>query len=31
MSNDDGVTFTEEDNDNLETCVTDIDTMLYDY
>ena len=31
MSDDDGITFTEEDNDNLETCVIDMDTMLDDY
>ena len=28
---DDGITFTEEDDDNLETCVIDMDTMLDDY
>ena len=31
MSDDDGITFTEEDDDNLETCVIDMDTMLGDY
>ena len=30
MSDYDGITFTEDD-DNLETCVIDIDTMLDDY
>ena len=28
MSDDDGITFTEEDDDNLETCVIDMDTMM---
>ena len=31
MSDDDGITFTEEDDDNLETCVIGMDTMLDDY
>ena len=31
MSDDDGITFMEEDDDNLETCVIDMDTMLDDY
>ena len=31
MSDNDGITFTEEDDDNLETCVIDMDTMLDDY
>ena len=32
MSDDDnGIIFTEEDGDNLETCVIDMDTMLDDY
>ena len=31
VSDDDGITFTEEDDDNLETCVIDMDTMLDDY
>ena len=31
MSDDEGITFTEVDEDNLESCVTDMDTMLDDY
>ena len=31
MSDDEGITFTEVDEDNLETCVADMDTMLDDY
>ena len=31
MSDDNGITFTEEDDGNLETCVIDMDTMLDDY
>ena len=31
MSDDDGIIFTGEDNDNLETCVIDNDTTLDDY
>ena len=31
MSDDDGITFTEDDDDNLETCVINMDTMLDDY
>ena len=31
MSDDDGITFTEDDDDNLKTCVIDMDTMLDDY
>ena len=31
MSDDDGITFTEEDDDNLETCVIYMDAVLDDY
>ena len=31
MSDDDGIAFTEEDDDNVETSVIDMDTMLDDY
>ena len=31
MSDDEGIMFTEVDEDNLETCVADMDTMLDDY
>ena len=31
MSDDEGISFTEENEDNLETCAIDMDTMLDDY